>query len=73
MGQGGITVPVLVTGSFSSPKFQPDLKGMVTKGLEGGLPDASDLMKGQGTSKESVTKDLEEKAGGLLKGLPFGK
>ncbi len=73
MEQGGITVPVLVTGSFSSPKFQPDLKGLVTKGLEGGLPDASEFLKGQGTSKESVTKDLEEKAGGLLKGLPFGK
>ena len=73
MTQGGITVPVLVTGTFSSPKFRPDLKGMVTKGLEGGLPKASDLLKGQGTSKESATKELEQKAGGLLKGLPFGK
>jgi AsmA protein len=73
MGQTGITVPVLVTGTFSSPKFRPDLKGMVTKGLEGGLPNASELLKGKGTSKESVTKDLKEKAGELLKGLPFGK
>ena len=75
MGQGGITVPVLVTGTFSSPKFRPDLKGMVTKGLEGGIPNASELLKGQGqgTTKESATKQLEEKAGGLLKGLPFGK
>ena len=73
MGKTGITVPVLVTGTFSSPKFRPDLKGMLTKGLEGGLPNASEILKGKGTSKESVTKDLEEKAGGLLKGLPFGK
>jgi AsmA protein len=73
MGKSGITVPVLVTGSFSSPKFRPDLKGMLTKGLEGGLPNASDLLKGQGSSKESATKGIEEKAGGLLKSLPFGK
>ena len=73
MAHKGVTVPVLVTGSFSSPKFRPDLKGMLTKGLEGGLPDTSDLLKGQGASKESITKDLEEKAGGLLKSLPFGK
>ena len=46
---------------------------MLKKGLEGELPDTSDLLKGQGASKESATKDLEEKAGGLLKSLPFGK
>lgn len=70
--RSGVTVPVLVTGSFSSPKFSPDLKGMLTQGLEGGLPKTSDLLKGQGT-KESATKDLKEQAEGLMKSLPFGK
>jgi AsmA protein len=69
----GVTVPVLVTGSFSSPKFTPDLKGMLTKGLEGGsIPDTSELLKGQG-STEGSTKDIKKQAEGLMKSLPFGK
>jgi AsmA protein len=73
--RSGITVPVLVTGSFSSPKFRPDLKGMLKKGIGEGLPEPSELKKlipGEKPSEEG-TKDLEEKAKGLLKGLPFGK
>ncbi len=70
--RSGVTVPVLVTGSFSSPKFRPDLKGMLTKGLEGGLPETSDILKGQG-STEGATKDLKKQAEGLMKSLPFGK
>ena len=70
--RSGVTVPVLVTGSFSSPKFTPDLKGMLTKGLEGGLPETSDILKGQG-STEGATKGLKEQAEGLMKNLPFGK
>jgi AsmA protein len=32
--RGGITVPVRVTGTFSSPIFQPELKGLVEKRLK---------------------------------------
>ncbi len=70
--RSGVTVPVLVTGSFSSPKFSPELKGMLTKGLEGGLPEISEILKGQG-STEGATKDLKKQAEGLMKSLPFGK
>jgi AsmA protein len=71
--RSGVTVPVLVTGSFSSPKFSPDLKGMLTKGLEeGSIPDTSELLKGQG-STEGATKDIKKQAEGLMKSLPFGK
>lgn len=71
----GIMVPVLVTGSFASPKFRPDLKGMLKQRLEKGLPEPSELKKllpGQTEGKEG-TKGLEEKAKSLLKSLPFGQ
>ncbi len=67
----GITVPILVTGSFSSPQFRPDLEGLLKKKLEMGLPESSELnkmLKGEG-SKEGEAKPLEEKGKGLLKGL----
>jgi AsmA protein len=73
--RSGVTVPVLVTGTFSSPKFRPDLKGMLTKGLEEGIPKPSELKKilpGQGTESGGL-KSLEEKGKDLLKGLPFGR
>ena len=75
--RSGVMVPVLVTGSFSSPKFRPDLKGMIKKRLEGELPKAEDLKRllpGQEKgSEEGESESLEEKAKGMLKGLPFGK
>ena len=76
--RSGIMVPVLVTGTFASPKFRPDLKGML-KGLTEGISKPADLKKllpGQGV-EETGSKPLEEKVGekvkGLLKSLPFGK
>jgi AsmA protein len=67
VGQGdtkehsGITVPVLVKGTFSSPKFQPDLKGMLEKQLKGGtLPVPKELLKPQ---------DGQTKPGEALKGI----
>ena len=73
--RGGVTVPVLVTGTFSSPKFRPDLEGMLKGTLEKGISDPSELKKmlpGQ-TTQEAGQKPTEEKAKDLLKGLPFGK
>jgi AsmA protein len=73
--RSGVTVPVLVAGTFSSPKFRPDLKGMLTKGLEEGIPKPSELKKilpGQGATPDEL-KSLEEKGKDLLKGLPFGR
>jgi AsmA protein len=71
----GIMVPVLVRGSFTAPKFRPDLKGLLKQGLEGNLPEPSALKKllpGQTEGKEE-TKGLQEKVKGLLKGLPLGQ
>ena len=78
--RSGIMVPVLVTGTFSSPKFRPDLAGMV-KGLGDKLPGTSDLKKmlpgqsgaAEGTESKPVGEKVEEKVKGLFKKLPFGK
>jgi len=71
--RGGITVPVLVTGTFSSPKFAPDLAGILKQTLEGGIPDPSELQKmlpGQ-SGGGGASKSTEDTVKDLLKG--FGR
>jgi hypothetical protein len=66
---------VLVTGTFSSPKFRPDLEGMLKGTLEKGISDPSELKKmlpGQ-TTQGGTEKSTEDKAKELLKGLPLGR
>jgi AsmA protein len=68
--RGGITVPVLVKGTFSAPSFQPDVKGMLEKRLkEGTLPDPRDLLKPQ----EGQTKPSLDSLKGIFKGSPGQK
>ncbi len=63
--RSGVTVPVLVKGTFSSPSFLPDLKGMLEKGLmEGTLPGTKGLLK----TPEGAPK-AEEAIRGIFKGL----
>jgi AsmA protein len=68
MSGSGLAVPVLVTGTFSSPKFRPDLESMIKKGLTEDLSDAAGLGK-----KKDESTSVEKKARDFLKGLPFGK
>jgi AsmA protein len=80
--RSGVTVPVLVTGTFSSPKFAPDMNALVQEGIKRALPKVPGL-KGLlpgGASEESPESteekspsSLEEGAKGLLKRLPFGR
>ncbi len=69
--RSGITVPVLITGSFNAPKIRPDLKGMI----QGGLLDTKSLKQTLGTQAdqkekiESVKKDVEKQIKGLLPGF----
>lgn len=58
----GLSVPILVSGSFSKPTFRPDLEGMAKEQLKGLLP-----APGAGGTP------LQEKAGGLLKNILPGK
>lgn len=74
--RSGLMVPVLVGGTFASPKFRPDLEGMLKQQLKGGIPKTDDLKKmleGTGTKKEGETKAPEERAKGLLKGFKLGQ
>ena len=69
--RSGLMVPVLITGTFASPKIRPDLKGMIGKGLPStdGLKDVL-TSKGGGTEKvKSVTKDVGKTIKGLLPGF----
>lgn len=73
--QSGVAVPVLVTGTFSSPRFRPDLESIIKKGLQKELPDASGLEKilqDQGKGEDGSTA-VEKKTKDFIKGLPFGK
>jgi AsmA protein len=67
--RSGITVPVLVSGTFSSPKFAPDLKSLLKQGLEGKLPKPEDIKETLQKSLGGETKSLEEGAKDLMKGL----
>jgi len=72
--RSGIMVPVLVSGTFSEPKFRPDLEGMLKKGIEEGISDPSKLkdMLKSGGKETGESKGSKEEVKGLLKGL-FGK
>ncbi|MCP3872861.1 MAG: AsmA family protein [Desulfobacteraceae bacterium] len=69
--RSGLMVPVLITGSFSSPKIRPDLKGLI-----GGAVDTEALKQqvlgdkeGQKEKIESVKKDVKGQIKGLFQGL----
>jgi len=68
--RSGITVPILVTGTFSSPEFRPDLKGILQQQIGMDLPGLKQGLQGGLPAKED-TLQLEEKAKSLLKKLPF--
>jgi len=71
----GITVPIRITGNFASPKFRPDLKGILKQKMTGELPKLTDIMKG--VQGESILKkgpeSIEDKAKDIFKNLPFGR
>jgi AsmA protein len=69
--RSGLAVPILISGTFSEPKFRPDLKGIVTQGLK--LPKTEDLKKALPGGDEIQKESLKDSAKDLLKGLPLKK
>jgi AsmA protein len=70
--RSGLLIPLLVTGTYASPKIRPDLKAMVG----GQVPDAEGLkqiIQGKGTEgtegADGTPPKPEEAVKGLLKGL----
>ena len=73
MSRSGVAVPVIVTGTFSSPKFRPDVEAIMKKSLEKELTgDVGKILPYQ-DKKEDESTSVEKKARDLIKGLPFGK
>ncbi len=66
--RSGLMVPVLITGSFASPKIRPDLEGMIKGDL---TKEITDLTKGAGTKEEQKEKveDIKKQIKSLLPGL----
>jgi len=62
----GITVPILVTGTFSSPSFAPDMKGIAEKAIQDRLLAPKDASQGGQTPTQDKAKDI-------LKSFPFKK
>jgi AsmA protein len=54
--RSGIMVPIKVTGTFSTPRFAPDLEGLARQKLEGAIPKPSEL-------KEALKKGIDLKKG----------
>jgi AsmA protein len=66
--RSGVTVPVLVTGSFSSPKFRPDLEAVLKQEIEKSLPDLQKKLLDSKSTKE-VLKPVEKQIKDLFKGF----
>lgn len=71
--RGGLSVPVLVSGTFKAPKFAPDLESLVKDQMlsEQELGELIKTGKIPPARKEQFKEDVEQ-AKGVLKGL-FGK
>lgn len=72
-----IMVPVLVTGTFSSPRFTPDLRGIVETQIQERIKiqqeKIEDILKEENVEEETdPTVDQEKTIKGVIKGL-FGK
>ncbi len=70
LNRSGVTMPILVTGTFSAPKYRPDLKGILRQKLGTELPDLKDNLK-DGLLTQEEALQLEEKAKDLLKKFSF--
>jgi AsmA protein len=68
--RSGITVPVLVSGTFSSPTFQPDLKNILQKTLREEVLPSLQKEKEPGTPAKEIQQPAPADAlKGVLKGL----
>jgi len=61
--RSGLMVPVLVSGTFSKPKFAPDLAGVAKQQLE------KKILGSEPGEKPLDKKGIEESAKGILKGI----
>ncbi len=73
--RSGLMVPVLVTGTFSAPKFAPDVKGLLETGIRETLKSPGgirDVLRGKSGKKDAEPSGQPDSAKDLLRGI-FGK
>ena len=71
----GLMVPVLVTGTFDSPKFGPDMEALVKTAIPQAKEIGNELktiIENKGDTKEQL-KEIESKAKNLLKSFSLGQ
>jgi AsmA protein len=64
--RSGIMVPVVVSGTFATPKFRPDLKGAAAQEFEQKILESDKVKK---VFEKEELKPLEESTKDILKGL----
>ena len=64
--RSGIMVPVVVSGTFATPKFRPDLKAAATQELQKKVLESKEVKK---ILEKEELKSLDEKTKGVLKGI----
>ena len=64
--RSGIMVPILVSGTFSEPKFRPDLSAATKQRIEKEIFESKEVKK---VLEKEELKPLEKKAKGMLKGI----
>jgi AsmA protein len=64
--RSGLMVPVLVSGTFSSPKFRPDLSAAAKQNIEKQILESKEAQK---LFDKEELKPFEKKVKGALKGL----
>ena len=64
--RSGIMVPVLVSGTFSEPKFRPDLSAAAQQRIEKEIFESKEVKK---VLEKEELKPFEKKAKGVLKGI----
>jgi AsmA protein len=64
--RSGLMVPVLVSGTFSKPKFRPDLSAAAKERIEKEIFESKEVQK---VLEKEELKPLEKKAKGVLKGI----
>ncbi len=64
--RSGIMVPVLISGTFSKPKFRPDLSAATQRKIEKEIFESKQVQK---VLEKEELKPLEKKAKGMLKGI----
>ena len=61
--RSGVMVPILVTGTFSEPKFRPDLKSIAESQIKGKVMESEEVKK---ILEKKEIKPYEDQAKGLL-------